>query len=313
MNGKNLNPKLIQLRRLSRERYLELAGIDPKKVLQIEQEIDGQYEELASGVRDMLKKEGKEMAEQQKIGLKLAQRRRLHMAVAKTVWPPWWNPCTATARFFSHGEPMTDPGTVSYEEAGNIAHLLADTVPADSPKEIEAEFRFILDLPDVLGPAQRYCVCPVIQMNGHWLAWAWSGGSCGGVTTVGSAMASLTLKVQVYQGAELKGEREHPILYEPVSGSMDHQSGFYYDAEVHGGVQLNVELEAATDATVLVKCIAKVEAVNHGRAWVDMLTSPYFYFKVPEVHWGLSPWQLMRAELVEPFLGKYREYRERMW
>lgn len=304
MNEKELNLNLVQLRRQSRERFLELAGIDLKKALQLEQEIDGQYNELAFVVRADLKTAGKEMAEQQQKSLASALDKRLAVAKAK-IWP-WWDPCAAVAQFFSHGDPVTEPGTVNYEDAGNIAHLLADTVPADSPKEVEAEFRFILKLDDVSGSERRYCVCPVVQMNGHWLAWAWGGG-CGGVATVGSALASLTLKVQVYQAALLKREREHTIIYEPVSGSMDHQGGFYYDTAVHGGAHLDVLLDADTDATVVVKCIAKVEVVNHGRAWVDMATSPHFYFKVPEVHWGISPWQLAQAEAVPEM------YRERRW
>jgi len=303
MKGKDdLNLQLVQLRRQSRERYLELAGIDPKKVLQIEQEIDGQYEKLASGVRYMLKKAGKEVAEQQSQTLLLARNNRL--AVAKVKLWPWWDPCTADARFFSHGQPVTVPGTVNYEAAENIAHLLVDTGPADSPKEIEAEYRFILDLPDISGSAWRYCVCPVVQMNGHWLTWSWIGG-CGGTGLVGSSLAKVTLKVEVYQGGLLKGENGtvgYTVLDESVTDGHDDQSGFYYDSEVDGGASLNVKLLPGTDATVVVKCIAKVAAVNYGRAWVDMSTSPQFYFKVPEVHWGLSFLQ----ELEQVFADRVR-------
>ena len=305
MNG-DINPKLVQIRLQSRMRYLDLAGIDPKKVLQLEQEIDGQYDELAYVVRGMLKEAGKEMAEQQQKCLGLARDKRLAVAKAK-LWP-WWDPCSADARFFSHGEPVTVPGTVSYEAAGNIAHLLVDTNAPDSPKEIEAEYRFILDLPDVPADvpslAMRYCVCPVVQMNGHWLTWSWIGG-CGGTGLVGSSLAKVTLKVEVYQGGLLKGENGtvgYTVLDESVTDGHDDQSGFYYDSEVDGGASLNVKLEPGTDATVVVKCIAKVAAVNYGRAWVDMSTSPQFYFKVPEVHWGLSFLQ----ELEQVFADRVR-------
>lgn len=313
MNERDINLKLVQLKRQSRERYLELLGIDPKKVLQLEQEIYGQYDELASGVRDMLKNAGKEVAEQQQRSLGFMQDKRLKMAKAK-VWPWWEDPCTSDARFFSHGEPMTEPGTVSYEEAGNIVHLLVDTGPADSPKEIEAEYRFILDLPDIPFFSRHYCVCPVIQMNGHWLTWTWGTGPCGGPTMLGSADAWVNLKVEVYQGGLLKRERSCSVLPElgdpeptpHVTNGDDAQSGFYYDSETDGGASLTVKLEPATDATVVVKCIAKVKVLDAGRAWIDMSTSPQFYFKVPEVHWGLSPFQQWEDLPVAVAAGRYR-------
>lgn len=301
---KDVKLKLVQLRGQGRERYLELAGIDVKKVLQVEQELEAQYQELAAGVQGMLKGAGQEIAEQQKASLEAAQHLWKKTQVQMTAlpyirWPwPWWDPCCLRATYNSHGDPVSEARrVVTYEAAGNIAHPRVEARSADAnagevPKTVEAWFRFILDDPPCNG---SYCVCPIVQMNGHWLAWAWASG-CGAASAQGKAKAKVTLEVKVYQALALKGELWVPgentpgkkILNESVEvPDTDNQSGFYYDSDVHGGGSLNVYLEAGLDATVDVRCIAEVDVTSPGLAWVDMATSPQFYFKVPEVHWGL--------------------------
>ena len=55
---------------------------------------------------------------------------------------------------------------------------------------------------------------------------------------------------------------------------------------VDGGLATSVLLQGGHEAVVWVKCKIFAEVTNHGRAWVDMQTSPKFYFRTDAMPWG---------------------------
>jgi hypothetical protein len=119
-------------------------------------------------------------------------------------------------------------------------------------------------------------------MNGHWLIWTW--GTCEGVSH-GSGKLHVKNRVKVYQVLSLLKETEYTVV-DFVSTGPDDQSGFSYDSIMDGGAGVSVYLEGGHEAIVEVECECYVEISNHGRAWVDMQTSPHFYYKVNQLRWG---------------------------
>ena len=307
MANKEIRQKLYELRLRGREHYLELMGIDIPKVRELEKEIDAQYEELAVGIQDMLKDAGKEIAEQHEASIEMVQglirkdiermverpqyirdRDDLFRFAAICVYYPFPVPAVGS------GDSVTlDPptgcgasGSVTYDAASNIAHPSADSgwgqgTGTINSAQVNTWFRFAFT-PTTDG---IYCIRPIVCMNGHWLVWTW--GTCGGTPEdLGSGTARVTLRVRVDQLSVPVKQIEHNVFEQNASAGIDIESGFGYNSEVDGGASMQVHLQGGHEAVVWVECESYAKIANHGRAWVDMQTSPFFHFKVPAVYRG---------------------------
>jgi hypothetical protein len=299
---KDVRDQLYKLRLQGRESYLELMGVDIKKVRQLEKKIDGQYDELFGKVREMVKNSGKENVELHKKSL---ERFRLmnQLNTEKTITSGMQQPdsyvyipkmCLSIftaplSELEGHGYSIETEGggsgLVTFDP-GNIAHPIADSnwgqgTGTISNAQVNTWFKF------KFRPAttRRYCIRPIVHMSGHWLIWTW--GTCATPEDQGSGEVWVKLRVRVKQEDFELAAKEHLILEETAAGGNDIESGFAYDSQVDGGASLNVELFGDCDAIVYVECESYARISNHGRAYVDMKTSPSFYFSVPEVWWGI--------------------------
>ena len=179
----------------------------------------------------------------------------------------------------------TGSASVSFEAAGCVGHPIVDArgqgTGTTNSAELTSYGRFAFT-PSTDG---TYCIHPLVYMNGHVFAWTW--GACGGtVEDMGTAVARVKLEVQIDQLSLSVKTIEHTIVDEAVSGGTDTEGGFAYDSAIDGGASTSVVLQGGHEVVVWVKCVCFVQVVNYGRAWVDMQTSPQFYFKVPVVRWG---------------------------
>jgi hypothetical protein len=306
-NETEIRQKLYELRRIGRERYLDFMGIDVQRVRELEKSLDTQYEELAVGIRDMLKNAGKERAEQHQASMERVQgliRKDTERMVERSqslrdealrpgrlaicFFLPFWTLSTVGSDDSTTLDPPTGgnaSGSVTYT-AANTAHPSADSgwgpgTGTINSAQVKTWFRFAFT-PTTDGV---YCIRPIAQMNGHWLVWTW--GTCGGTAEdLGSGTARVTLRVRVDQLSVPVKEIEHLVFEQNASAGLDIESGFGYDSEVDGGASMQVHLQGGHEAVVWVECESYAQIANHGRAWVDMQTSPFFHFKVPEVYWG---------------------------
>lgn len=329
---KDIRQKLYELRRDGRESYLRLMGIDVPSVRELEKEIDAGYEDLAAAIQDMLKDAGKQEADMHEKSLervrsmirKDTETVLAHLAVpveelakidyietlaaqlalpveelAKLVvdcWcvylytAPWFPPPLDSVDLDPIGGGAS--GSVTYNGGTTIAHPKAEakgmgTGTINSAK-VKVKFRFTF-MPFL---DRVYCIRPIVQMNGHWLVWTW--GTCAGTAQdLGSGTARVTLRVWVEQGSLPVKQIEYKVFEQSASAGLDLQSGFGYDSVVDGGACLEAYLQGGHEAVVWVECESYAEIANHGRAWVDMQTSPFFHFTVPEVWWGVRycwPW-----------------------
>lgn len=303
-----IRQKLYELRLRGREHYLELMGIDIPKVRELEKEIDAQYEELAVGIQDMLKDAGKEIAEQHEASLEMVQG-LIQKDIERMVERPQSlrDEALRPARFAAiciyfpfpapnvgSGDSVTlDPptgggasGSVTYDAASNVAHPSADSgwgqgTGTINSTQVKTWFRF------AFTPAWDglYCIRPIVYMNGHWLVWTW--GTCGGTPEdLGSGTVRVTLRVRVDQLSVPVKQIEHTVFEQNASAGVDIESGFGYNSEVDGGASMQAYLQGGHEAVVWVECESYAKIANHGRAWVDMQTSPFFHFMVPAVYRG---------------------------
>jgi hypothetical protein len=301
--------RLYDLRLRSRERYLELMGIDIPKVREMEKDIDAQYEKLTAEIRDMLKDKGREKAEQHKASLERARGiihknieslvDRQHSIIGREdalLMPKLLAICLYypfPAPIVGSGDNVTlDPpsgvgasGSVTYNGAASIAHPYAEAwgmgTGTINSAQVKTWFKYAFT-PKSDGV---YCIHPLVYMNGHWLVWTW--GTCGGTPEdLGSGTVRVTLRVRVDQLSTTVKQIEHTVLEQNVSAGMGTQSGFGYDSDVDGGADMSVLLEGGHEAIVWVEAESFARISNHGRAWVDMQTSPFFYFRVDGVYRG---------------------------
>lgn len=304
-NDVEIHQSLFELRREGREKFLEISGIDVSKARRLEEEIDTRYDELAIKVRNMQKDAGKGVAENH-----VKSQERTRMLISKEVetrlaelapgslkqypfphsWCFYWNigPVVDSGQSVTL-EPQsggTGQGSVTFD-TDSIAHPFADVrgQGTGTINKVKVNTWFKFAFMPVTG--WTYCVRPVVQMNGHWLAWTW--GTCGGTAeSVGSGAVRITLKVHAGQLFEYYRTIEHHIINETLSAGSDNHTGWYYDSEVDGGAFMTVNFQEGHEAVIKVECEIYAEIVNHGRAWIDLQTSPQFYFKVPEVYCGPS-------------------------
>lgn len=309
-----IQQELYELRLNGREQYLEFIGVDVKKLRSLEKGIDKKYEELAAKVKNMLEDEGKEIAETHQSSHKRSKkvfRRNIEkmidgpQAIAslsikdlKDLVPKkfaaicWYYPFPASCFGESDTVTINPPagcgasGSVTYNGTNCEAHPIADSGPGQGTGTsnsalVKTSFRFAFT-PTNDG---LYCIRPIVQMNGHYLLWTW--GTCGGTPEdLGSGTVRVTLRIRVDQLSVPVKQQEHQVFEQSVSGGGDTASGFGYDSEADGGASTHAFLEGGHEVVVWVECESYAQIANHGRAWVDMQTSPYFYFTAKELYWG---------------------------
>jgi len=309
MADSKVTQKLHELRRKGREEHLRLMGVEVKKLRRLERQIDGEFAELAAGVKKKLPKMGADVAEMHD-----RSRDRTAMIAQKTaegvlspditdVRPRMFCVC------FSHNSALqvdgcshsttitpssggTGTASTTFGSAGCESHPMVEARGQGTGTTNSAEntvwCRYAF-MPSVDG---LYCIKPQVFLNGHYLVWTW--GTCSGTAEdLGTAKARTKITVQVDQLSLPVKTIEHTVVDQTVSGGSDSQSGFAYDSDVDGGISTSVLLQGGHEAVVWVKCTSFAEVTNHGRAWVDMQTSPQFYFKVDDLRWGrvlCFPW-----------------------
>lgn len=305
IENEDILKSLYEIKLKSRERHFEARGLDISKVLKAEKEEQASYDRLADKLREEIKKNGETEAKQQELTL-LRRKRIIQKKIATLIagrseanepfrpWPPW--PCYCLpfqdAPFVAKSAntiiiPPNGTGSASVTWDGDsIAHPKAD-VPGQAgvvnSVSAFAQCKF------AFTPADDgiYCIDPMVQMNGHWLMWTW--GSCSG-DNLGSGSIKIIIRIKVDQLSANITTFENIILNKSTLNKDDGASGFYYDSlnnNYYWGKLNNwAYLEGGHEAVITVECEATVTMADYGRAWVDMQTSPNFYFKAPSVSWG---------------------------
>ena len=101
-----------------------------------------------------------------------------------------------------------------------------------------------------------YCIRPVVQLSGHYLAWTWGGCE----QEPGRAAVEVRVTTTVEQpAANLIRTQEQTVVNESTSfpaGDSTLQSGFAYDSVAQGGTGINVVLISGEEVTVRVTCTA---------------------------------------------------------
>jgi hypothetical protein len=316
---KAIRQKLYDLRLQTRERYLELKGVDVKRLRELERDIDSEFGELVASLHDQRRQEGKERAETHKKILAMSQaslssdaEKALHadlstqtsildhLAIA-TIDPSklvsaWWCHCHYTSWLFNnlgHGDVITiDPpsggtgiATVTYDTSLNQAQPYADARGGGTGTINTAQVRTWYKFAFTPITDGTYCIRPMVFMNGWWLLWTW--GACGGTSEdLGIGTVQVMLRVRVDQLSTTVKEIEHTVLDQNLSGGSNDEGAVDYVSDRDGGASMTVSLQGGHEAVVFIECEVYTQMINHGRAIVDMQSSSGFYFQVPLVAIG---------------------------
>ena len=323
MKDNDVSQRFSDLRRQSREQHLELMGIKVEALRKLERKVDKEFAALADEVKKGLREQGTDEAKLHANSLKRT-RALIQKEIEGIIRPGLTDLDYAHRLFcicFSHNyaseegtgnDPEiikppsggTGSASVTFDPTGCVGHPIVDAEGQGSPSENSADLtsycRFAFT-PSGDGTYGTYCVNPLVYMNGHYLIWTW--GSCGGTAEDrGTAEVKVELTVQIDQLSLPVKAIHHAVIDQTVTDGSDAQSGFAYDSAIDGGARTSVILKNGDQAVVWVKCRCLAKVKNNGRAWVDMQTSPQFYFKVDHVRWGPAICWSMVPETMLPSL-----------
>jgi hypothetical protein len=174
--------------------------------------------------------------------------------------------------------------SVSFANSENKAQLL---VGADTSADVawasataKPWFRFSFTPP----VSATYCVRPVVQLSGYWMLWAGASGACIEYPSLPVFGFEVEVRLKIEQLSDPVFNRSWSILNTVYDGRAS--GAFDYDSEVDEDLSIEVDLTAGDQAIVFVECTAKAYANNGINSRVDMQSSPFFYFAVPELRWG---------------------------
>jgi hypothetical protein len=303
--------QLHDLKQAQIERSLELMGVDVAELRALEAEYASQYDELFVQVRESLRDAGQGIPEQHSLSL---ERSNLLFEAAQQPTlpgleqvPPWirdgivgvYLPCyhPNTAKYVGHSSSVTQyppsgEGTEGYvvylpppgaddAKSHGLTEARGRGTGTESRVQVSSKHRYAFTPP----ASRTYCILPMVHISGHWLVWAW--GTCAKTpNSQGAGKVQVKLRVRVDQLSVPVKQSEHTVLEESQASRPTPHSGFAYTSDRGGGAALKVFLQGGHEAVVWVECECSAQVTNHGRAWVDLETSPNFYFWVPEVRWG---------------------------
>lgn len=326
-NERAIRQNLFDLRRQSRERYLQLMGVDVKKLRALEREIDREYGELVASLQEQRRKEGNERADGHVKVLEMSRavlgqeaEKAIHADISTQasildhlgiamVDPSklvaiWWCHCHYTTWLHAnlgHDDVITiDPPsggsgseTVNYDPSLNQAQPYASVSGQGTGTINTAQLTTWYKFAFTPATDGSYCIRPMVFMNGWWLLWTW--GACGGSSEdLGSGTVRVKLRVRVDQLSATVKEIEHTVLDQNLSGGSGSEGAVDYASETDAGASMRVYLQGGHEAVIFVECEVYTQMSNHGRAIVDMQSGSGFYFRVPLVtvgkrhcHW---PW-----------------------
>ncbi len=159
--------------------------------------------------------------------------------------------------------------------------------------EVKAQYKYTFEPPK----DGIYCIGPHIFLNGHWLAWSWGSGSTPQDT--GVASVNVSIKVQIDQLSATIKTHEKTVLDITKQAGANGQSGFSYNSITDGGSSTKAYLMGGYDAVIFVDVTASADVLKHGRAIVDMKTSPSFGCRVDAVFYGRRKCYPMIVKLVD--------------
>lgn len=294
--------RFVEITNRARQRLWDVMGIDGKAITSIAEEVNQELNELADGIRSDLSDSSFARSTAAQHDRSLRRLKKTVELEAQGVIPfgsiddlvqP--SPCHCGIAVFADSVGHSE-SVISQQFTANITwdppeescngHPLVDAQgqgdEALSVSELDAICTHTF-LPVSTGV---YCIRPVVQLNGHYLAWTWGGCE----QEPGRACVRVRLEVEVEQPAgEVLHSQSFVVVNECASipgGDSSLQSGFAYDSAFQQGTGVNAILMGGEEVTVRVSCTSFAQVFNRGRAWVDMQTSAQFYFRVPYVRWG---------------------------
>ena len=283
----DINERLNELRKDTRDQYLKLMKIDPDAVKEIETSENKRHEELIRELQRKIKDTGKEAKQHFHKSVE-----NYHLTHDKAIqilaeppslaegiqfWPCYCFPYISAKYVDKNCSTLLDVGNVQVEctegETSEASQLKVDAKgpgAGESKGKVSVKYTYTFEPPKT----GTYCISPHVFLNGHYLAWSW--GSCNVPVNNSVSKAKVYVKVQVDQYSMPVKTHKHKVLDITEQSGTGSQSGFSYNSLTDGGVSTKAYLQGGDDAVVFVEIIGYASVLKHGRAIVDMKTSPNF-------------------------------------
>lgn len=299
----DVHDRLHQLRQQMLRKRQTLSGIDLVALDKLVADEQKQFQKLEKVVRSQYRKAGKAIAKRHAQSLRRSRRinasqidQALQTAAALPASVAQRFLCRCqyphTAEEEGHGE-LTElspsdgeaaAASVNFSSSENKAQLFA---AADASAGVvsasgtaKAWFRFSFT-PPVDG---TYCVRPVVQMNGYWMLWAGASAACTDYVSLPVFGFRATVRLAMEQLSDPVFSSSWDVLTGPTSAT--YSNSFDFDSVVDEALSVEVDLVGGDQTVVFVECLVEVFANNGMHSRVDMSSSPFFYFAVPELRWG---------------------------
>ena len=290
-NIKDIRNSLHKLRRENRIHFLEMKGIDVKKLQSIESETNEKYHKLA---KDLQKLRQEEVTIRANMLVKQREAKKSVNLDAIKKFPGIFQWCGCydlkDATYTYHGtenegifkEPDDPDIHISgpYNDQAMQAQPQVEIMgyPGDSLSGSISRYFVFNFLP---SEDRQYCIQPEIELNGWWFAWPFNSGGCLSTeTSEGSIFLNVSLKVEVRQGS-LCYTKNPSIEEHHITAPNDAEGGIFYTSSYRTNMVVNLEANKST--TIFVTCQLSITVSNRGLGIIDLGSTPKSGFWVPRV------------------------------
>ncbi len=297
-----LRKRLREQRQESARRFRKVRGAADDEVDAVAQDVAGRYETLLSELSAEFEVHDGGTGEAHRQWL-AAHRLQVEQAfVSGFRRPPPPRECLCLPIFNEQSSRISVTTSCDGDCVENDAHVDATSNTANPRLEVngpgpgarnsaELTVEFAFDVNP--GSDGEYCIVPVCQLSGYWLAWSW--GNCEVSADESQAEVYVEKSIEVVQpfndikfalalsaGGVPIHAHEEIVLDRTEAGGSAVQAGVSFN----GFPALRVHLRGNDPATVRLRSTLRVAVEGYGKALIDMKTSPDFYLRAPQVGWG---------------------------
>ena len=275
---------------------LKLYGVDVEKLNAIQHETNEAMKEIAESYGDYFRESAeKTVTEHKEL---LTAKIPAHLARFKCIDPPLetvLNCFTSTLV-----DPVGDAAhakaeTQCYKEDnyGQLQvelHGMGSGITVTGEAECELVFVYVDSWPQVIVEGD-YDIKAHVQANGYHLIQYWSSG-CPPASVASSGSLKIFAQMHVSQAGVEWLSSEYTVLDTDLPGPPA-------AIDVNEVLRVHAHLQAGLDVTIKVKFRIEASLTGAGQIYADLMTSEFFYFKVPEIDVCRHLWWLVAVGFIQ--------------
>jgi len=289
--SEKLGKKFYSVLQENQLKMMELSGIDIKAYLAQQENMTSKMSSFAENFGDEHQKTARKTAEYHQEFVKANILHQKFPFSMFTCAPPLDQAVDSHANvtLAPLGDEAHAKGSATCDVAENTCrpyfqlHGMGSGIPVSG--EVTCGLVFSKEGSDLAGG--RYRIRALVQGNGYRLMQLWCGGCGSGATSNGH----LRIVIRLYV-SQLFNEVVSPdfVIFDSITG------GYPDSSHINNTVDCWADLVHGSDVDIKVELQIEGDIDGWGQIFVDLQTSAYYYFKVPEITICRSIWPIFRMD-----------------